>query len=342
MPRVRAGGARAPRLGPRVPDRARRGATPRTRSRCSVHDAGARSTRAGRRCAIHAEPDGGAGRTEDAEACARVGRPRLRARLAVRQEGRGRCGAARSWIARVSEASLGGAGGGRARARDRAAALRAPPGRQRRAGRRAVELLPLGPLAARRYIDATIARRRRRSASAGPGASRPPTSRSTSRPRSSAPTGGCCSGCATRSPPTGTRCWSSSTTSRRCSPTRTRRRAAGTCGGWRTSAAREAPIGFRALDTRWRRPLRRRSSATSTPPASPRPCSRTIRRAAGPRPARPVRAPGRRGRRAGRGRHGPRLRRDQRVEGVAIDHEGHAHYVIDEEGHVALRTLLLA
>lgn len=30
----------------------------------------------------------------------------------------------------------------------------------------------------------------------------------------------------------------------------------------------------------------------------------------------------------------------RRVEGVTIDHEGHAHYVIDEEGHVALRTLL--
>jgi hypothetical protein len=30
----------------------------------------------------------------------------------------------------------------------------------------------------------------------------------------------------------------------------------------------------------------------------------------------------------------------RRVEGVAIDHEGHAHYVIDEEGHVALRTLI--
>jgi hypothetical protein len=32
----------------------------------------------------------------------------------------------------------------------------------------------------------------------------------------------------------------------------------------------------------------------------------------------------------------------RRVEGVAIDHEGHSHYVIDEEGHVALRTLIVA
>ena len=31
----------------------------------------------------------------------------------------------------------------------------------------------------------------------------------------------------------------------------------------------------------------------------------------------------------------------RRVEGVAIDHEGHSHYVIDEEGHVALRTLIV-
>ncbi|MBE2315939.1 hypothetical protein DVA67_008130 [Solirubrobacter sp. CPCC 204708] len=31
----------------------------------------------------------------------------------------------------------------------------------------------------------------------------------------------------------------------------------------------------------------------------------------------------------------------RRVEGVAIDHEGHSHFVIDEEGHVALRTLVV-
>lgn len=30
----------------------------------------------------------------------------------------------------------------------------------------------------------------------------------------------------------------------------------------------------------------------------------------------------------------------RRVEGIAVDNEGHAHYVIDEEGHVALRTLV--
>ncbi|WP_132150252.1 hypothetical protein [Kribbella antiqua] len=30
----------------------------------------------------------------------------------------------------------------------------------------------------------------------------------------------------------------------------------------------------------------------------------------------------------------------RRVEGVAVDHDGHAHYVIDEEGHVALRNLV--
>jgi hypothetical protein len=31
----------------------------------------------------------------------------------------------------------------------------------------------------------------------------------------------------------------------------------------------------------------------------------------------------------------------RRVEGVAIDFEGHSHYVIDEEGRVALRTLIV-
>ena len=32
----------------------------------------------------------------------------------------------------------------------------------------------------------------------------------------------------------------------------------------------------------------------------------------------------------------------KRVEGIALAPDGHAHYVIDEEGHVALRTLLFA
>jgi hypothetical protein len=31
----------------------------------------------------------------------------------------------------------------------------------------------------------------------------------------------------------------------------------------------------------------------------------------------------------------------KRVEGIALAVDGYAHYVIDEEGHVALRTLLL-
>ena len=31
----------------------------------------------------------------------------------------------------------------------------------------------------------------------------------------------------------------------------------------------------------------------------------------------------------------------RRVEGVAIDQEGHSQFVIDEEGHVALRTLVI-
>jgi hypothetical protein len=31
----------------------------------------------------------------------------------------------------------------------------------------------------------------------------------------------------------------------------------------------------------------------------------------------------------------------RRIEGVALAPDGHAHYVIDEEGHVGLRTLLL-
>jgi hypothetical protein len=31
----------------------------------------------------------------------------------------------------------------------------------------------------------------------------------------------------------------------------------------------------------------------------------------------------------------------KRIEGIAVDGEGNAHYVIDREGQVALRTLLV-
>jgi len=31
----------------------------------------------------------------------------------------------------------------------------------------------------------------------------------------------------------------------------------------------------------------------------------------------------------------------RRVEGLAVDGEGHRHYVLDEEGHVALQTLVI-
>jgi hypothetical protein len=36
-------------------------------------------------------------------------------------------------------------------------------------------------------------------------------------------------------------------------------------------------------------------------------------------------------------RRPPDQRGGGRIEGVALDREGHAHYVIDEEGHLALR-----
>ena len=271
-------------------------------------------------------------------------RPRLRARLAVRQEGRA-AEAARSWIARVPRGeSLGGGG--------RPAALQIA--RLRFGLHRAVNdaLAALRDRADRRsarsprelYIDATIARGVARSeALGGPHhGGRPPDQRRGRRvPRRRA--------AAARPALPGQRRRASTagrarTTSRRCSPIPDACRAAGArlgAGERRQRATRRRASaalrhgGGRRLRRGRRRPRRRGQVGATVLADHPR--GRPGRVA-----ARPLRAPGRRAAAPSEPTASTTSARSSRSRASRSPTEGHAHYVIDEEGHVALRTLLLA
>lgn len=106
---------------------------------------------------IRTEPTGGAGKTEDAEACARrAGRVYLLGSQFGKKAGP--LAAARSWVARVSEEALLGALDGRPAtleiARTRFGLHRAVNDALHDAG---IELIALGPRARAAYVDATIA-----------------------------------------------------------------------------------------------------------------------------------------------------------------------------------------
>ncbi|MBA3326998.1 MAG: hypothetical protein H0T43_01685 [Solirubrobacterales bacterium] len=122
-----------------------------------VHDAGAAHGEGWRAMRIATKPHGGAGRTEDAESCARRDGWVY---LLGSQFGKkaGPLQPRRSWVARVSEESLGEAlDGGSARleiGRTRFGIHRAVNDALAAA---AVDLLPLGARAREAYIDATIA-----------------------------------------------------------------------------------------------------------------------------------------------------------------------------------------
>ena len=110
---------------------------------------------AGTRERIHLEPASGAGKTEDAEACAR----RDGYVYALGSQFGSKAGPlnpSRSWIARVPEAALGGDGAAPLEiARLRFGLHRAVNDALASSG---IELIERGPLTAARYIDATIAR----------------------------------------------------------------------------------------------------------------------------------------------------------------------------------------
>lgn len=121
------------------------------------HDHGAEPGQGWRAERVHAHPTAGKGRTEDAEACARRDGSIY---LFGSQFGKkaGPLSARRSWIARVAESSLAEAlAGGEATleiARMRFGLHRAVNEALVEAG---VDLLPLGPAAQEAYIDATVA-----------------------------------------------------------------------------------------------------------------------------------------------------------------------------------------
>jgi hypothetical protein len=118
------------------------------------HDAGAEPGEGWQAERIHLEPASGAGRTQDAEACARRDGWIYALGSQFGSKG-GPLNASRSWIARVPEAALGGDGAAPLEiARLRFGLHRAVNDALARSG---IELIQRGPLTTERYIDATIA-----------------------------------------------------------------------------------------------------------------------------------------------------------------------------------------
>jgi hypothetical protein len=119
------------------------------------HEAGAEPGEGWHAERIHVEPASGAGRTQDAEACAR----RDGHVYALGSQFGSKAGPlhpSRSWIARVPESALGGDGAAPLEiARLRFGLHRAVNDAMARSG---IELIERGPLTTERYIDATIAR----------------------------------------------------------------------------------------------------------------------------------------------------------------------------------------
>ena len=249
--------------------------------------------------------------------------------------------ARRSWIARVSEdVARAMLDGGARQAGDRAPALRPAPRRQRRARRAPVDLLPLGPLARERYIDATI-ETGEKDGKRWAGRIQPGDQPINVEAAEFRADGRLLLGLRYPVTADGHPLLVEIHDVERCSPTRTRCRAPATSGGWRTSAAPQAPAGFRGARHARRRSLRRdhrrprrRQQVRDGARGPPR---RRERR----RPSTSASRSRRRRRRSSHAEPVHHFGDIRRVEGVAIDHEGHAHYVIDEEGHVALRTLVI-
>ena len=116
------------------------------------HDAGAEPGEGWHAERVHLELADGAGKTEDAEACARWD-GHVYALGSQFGSKAGPLNASRSWIARVPEAALGGGAAPLEIARLRFGLHRAVND-----ALSGIELIERGPLTAERYIDATIAR----------------------------------------------------------------------------------------------------------------------------------------------------------------------------------------
>jgi len=295
-----------------------------------VHQAGCPLDEGWEARRVHAEPNTAKGKTEDAEACAvRDGY----AYILGSQFGKkaGPLSARRSWIARIREDDLV-----TEKAHLEIARLRFGLHRAVNDALEAVDLLPLGPLARERYIDATIAIGEQEGKRwAGRVL---PTDQPINLEAAEFRAGGALvlglrypvtaqghpllveitnpNGLFAGEDPAPGRVW------------------------WLENVGEaQAPAGFRALDTRGEDRFdaiigdldaaNKSATVLEDHPEGGQAASEHVRFALSDAGGAVQ---------AERVHHFGEIRR---VEGVTIDHEGHSHYVIDEEGHVALRTLVI-
>jgi hypothetical protein len=302
-----------------------------------VHDAGAELDGGWKAIRVRAEPTSAAGKTTDAEACAvRDGRLYLLGSQFGRKEGP--LAARRSWIARVTETELAGAvDGGRAELE----IVRLRFGLHRAVNDAladsAVELLPLGPKSRAVYIDGTIAlgaERGKRWAGRVTSADHPINVEAAEFRADGRLLLGLRYPTTAEGHPILVELYDADTLFDGAEPR---------CGNvWvlENAGSADAPAGLRGLETRGDDSFDaivgdldaagKSATVLDDHPEGGNADSEHVR----------FRLP----LTAGGGsvscermHHFGALRR---VEGVAVDFEGHAHYVIDEEGHVALRTLI--
>ena len=305
-----------------------------------LHEAGCPLDEGWEALRVHTETEGGEGRTEDAEACA-VWDGHVYTIGSQFGKKAGPLSARRSWIARVSEASLEQAlDGGRVPleiARLRFGLHRAVNDALAAAQ---VELLPLGPLAREAYIDATIAlgaEGRKRWAGRVTSADQPINVEAAEFRADGRLLLGL------RYPVTADGhpllVEIHDVESLFDDPDALPR--AGNVWWLENVGSAGAPVGFRGLDTHGGDRFdaiigdldaaNKSATVLEDHPEGGRAESEHVRFslpaavAGGPVMAETVH----------------RFGEIRRVEGVTIDHEGHSHFVIDEEGHVALRTLIV-
>ncbi|MDA0185173.1 hypothetical protein OJ997_33015 [Solirubrobacter phytolaccae] len=295
-----------------------------------VHQAGCPLEDGWEALRVHAEPTTGKGKTEDAEACAvRDGY----AYILGSQFGKkaGPLSARRSWIARIKEDDLVTKDAPLEIARLRFGLHRAVND-----ALAAVDLLPLGPLARERYIDATIAtgeKEGKRWAGAILPTDQPINLEAAEFRADGALVLGLRYPVTADGHPLLVEITNPNGLFADEAPV------AGRVWWLENIGSAAAPAGFRALDTRGADRFdaiigdldaaNKSATVLEDHPQGGTAASEHVRfaltDAGGAVTAEPV-------------HHFGEIRR---VEGVAIDREGHSHYVIDEEGHVALRTLVI-
>jgi len=305
-----------------------------------VHDAGRSLDDGWEAIRVRTSPDGNKGKTEDAEACARYDG---HVYVVGSQFGKkkGPLSARRSWIARVAEDSLAEAAEGK-KANLEIARLRFGLHRAVNDALRAarIDLIPIGPLAEESYIEATIRtgikKKKRWDGRVKPGDHPINVEAAEFRPDGRLLIG-------LRYPVTADghpilvelsgveAIFGDPDADLRC----------GNVWVIEDAGSREAPVGFRALDSSGNDvydaivgdldAIGKSATVLEDHPEGAKADSEHRRFSL------PLTA-------SGGMVHSELIHHFgdvRRVEGVTVDADGHSHYVIDEEGHVALRTLLV-